>query len=178
MSTCCTSCSAPCWRSTIRRSLLIAGIATLTLVVLALIYRPLVLECVDPGFLRSVSRAGGPAHLAFLGSSCINLVGGFQALGTLLAVGIMMLPAVTRRFWARDITVMISVAMAMRRCAAMPGLLRLAITPSVPSGPAIILVAGALYARLGARSAPVGGLIVGTLCRAGIWKRDGAQRHA
>ena len=35
---------------------------------LAVIYRPLVLECVDPGFLRSVSRAGGPAHLAFLGA--------------------------------------------------------------------------------------------------------------
>src|SRR6266508_1837793 len=46
--------------------LLIAGNATLTLVVLALIYRPLVVECVDPGFMRSVSRAGAPAHLAFL----------------------------------------------------------------------------------------------------------------
>src|SRR5689334_23532062 len=45
--------------------LLIAGNATLTLIVLALIYRALVIECVDPGFLRSVSRAGGPAHLAF-----------------------------------------------------------------------------------------------------------------
>src|SRR5947209_20410462 len=36
--------------------LLIAGITTVSLLVLALIYRPLVLECVDPGFLRSVSR--------------------------------------------------------------------------------------------------------------------------
>src|SRR5499426_914047 len=32
---------------------LIAAISTITLVVLALIYRPLVIECVDPGFLRS-----------------------------------------------------------------------------------------------------------------------------
>src|ERR1700741_1573623 len=40
--------------------LLIAGNATLTLVVLALIYRPLVIECVDPGFMRSVSGAGAP----------------------------------------------------------------------------------------------------------------------
>src|SRR5215213_357163 len=46
--------------------LLIAGITTISLALLALIYRPLVLECVDPGFLRSVSRAGGPAHIAFL----------------------------------------------------------------------------------------------------------------
>ena len=42
--------------------LLIAGNATITLIVLALIYRPLVIECVDPGFLRSVSGAGAPAR--------------------------------------------------------------------------------------------------------------------
>src|SRR5690606_1316623 len=73
--------------------LLVAGIATVTLGALALLYRPLVLECVDPGFLRSVSRAGAVAHLAFLALVVINLVGGFHALGTLLAVGMMMLPA-------------------------------------------------------------------------------------
>src|SRR4051794_18274658 len=87
--------------------LLIAGITMLSLLVLALIYRPLVLECVDPGFLRSVSRAGGPAHIAFLALVVMNLVGGFHALGTLLAVGIMMLPAVIARFLARDFTGMI-----------------------------------------------------------------------
>ena len=92
--------------------LLIAGITTLSLAALALIYRPLVLECVDPGFLRSVSRAGGPAHIAFLALVVMNLVGGFHALGTLLAVGIMMLPAVIARFWARDVTAMILIAVA------------------------------------------------------------------
>src|SRR6201988_3886186 len=90
--------------------LLIAANATITLVVLALIYRPLVIECVDPGFMRSVSRAGAPAHLAFLALVVINLVSGFHALGTLLAVGIMMLPAAIGRFWARDITVMVLIA--------------------------------------------------------------------
>ena len=65
-----------------------------------LLYRPLVLECVDPVFLRSVSRAGTPTHLVFLGLVVLNLVGGFQALGTLLAVGMMMLPAAAARFWS------------------------------------------------------------------------------
>src|SRR2546423_5354494 len=92
--------------------LLIASITTVSLALLALIYRPLVLECVDPGFLRSVSRAGGPAHIAFLALVVMNLVGGFHALGTLLAVGIMMLPAVIARFWARDVTAMILIAVA------------------------------------------------------------------
>lgn len=125
--------------------ILLATIATVSMVALALIYRPLVLECVDPGFLRSVSRAGGPAHIAFLALVVVNLVGGFHALGTLLAVGIMMLPAAAARFWARDITVMIIVAVVVGAVAGIAGLL-LSFHSGIPSGPAIILVAGACYA--------------------------------
>jgi zinc/manganese transport system permease protein len=124
---------------------LIASTATVTLIVLALIYRPLVLECVDPGFLRSVSAAGAPAHLAFLALVVLNLVGGFHALGTLLAVGIMMLPAAIGRFWARDITTMILIAVAAGTVSGYAGLL-FSFHMSVPSGPAIILVAGVIYA--------------------------------
>jgi zinc/manganese transport system permease protein len=137
--------------------LLIAVNATITLVVLALIYRPLVIECVDPGFLRSVSRAGGPAHLAFLALVVVNLVSGFHALGTLLAVGIMMLPAATGRFWARDITLMIAVAVASGVASGYAGLL-LSYHTGVPAGPAIILVAGLFYV-LSLLFGQVGGLV-------------------
>src|SRR5881227_1156501 len=124
--------------------LVIAFNATVTLIVLAVIYRPLVIECVDPAFLRSVSRAGGPAHLAFLALVVINLVSGFHALGTLLAVGIMMLPAATGRFWSRDVTLMIVIATASGVIAGYAGLL-LSFHAGVASGPAVILIAGALY---------------------------------
>jgi len=137
--------------------LLIVSIATLSLFALAVIWRPLVLECVDPGFLRSVSRAGGPAHVAFLSLVVMNLVGGFHALGTLLAVGIMILPAVIARFWARDITAMICVAVASAAVAGYVGLL-VSFHNSVPSGPAIILVAGVLY-TVSLAVGPVGGLV-------------------
>jgi zinc/manganese transport system permease protein len=136
---------------------LIAANATITLVVLALIYRPLVIECVDPGFLRSVSRTGGPAHLAFLALVVVNLVSGFHALGTLLAVGIMMLPAATGRFWSRDITAMILISAGSGVVAGYTGLL-ISFHTGVPSGPAIILVAGALYV-LSVLFGSVGGLV-------------------
>src|ERR1700712_2267430 len=103
--------------------LVIAFNATVTLVVLALIYRPLVIECVDPGFMRSVSSAGGPAHFAFLVLVVVNLVSGFHALGTLLAVGIMMLPAAIGRFWARDVTLMLLIAAASAVFSGYAGLL-------------------------------------------------------
>jgi zinc/manganese transport system permease protein len=123
---------------------LIAGIATLSLVVMSLIWRPLVLDCVDPGFLRTVSRAGAPVHTLFLALVVLNLVGGFHALGTLLAVGMMMLPAVASRFWSRDITSMIFISIGIGILSGYAGLL-LSFHTAVPAGPAIILVAGAVY---------------------------------
>lgn len=124
--------------------LLIASIASFTLLVLAMIYRPLVLECVDPTFLRSVSGAGAPTHLIFLGLVVLNLVGGFHALGTLLAVGLMMLPAASARFWSADVTVMIAVATGVAAVSGYVGLL-VSYFGELPTGPAIILTAGVFY---------------------------------
>jgi zinc/manganese transport system permease protein len=112
--------------------------------VLAVIYRPLVIECVDPLFLRTVSRAGAPAHLAFLALVVINLVNGFHALGTLLAVGLMVLPAGIARFWSRDITGMMMIAVASAMLSGYLGLV-LSFQTKVPSGPAIILVTAVFY---------------------------------
>src|ERR671917_246772 len=124
--------------------LLLASISSLTVLALAVLYRPLVLECVDPTFLRSVSRAGTPTHLIFLGLVVLNLVGGFQALGTLLAVGMMMLPAAAARFWSADITLMMLIATALGIASGLCGLL-LSFHAELPAGPAIVLSAGAAY---------------------------------
>jgi zinc/manganese transport system permease protein len=124
--------------------LVVAFNATLTLIVLAVIYRPLVIESVDPLFLRTVSRAGALAHLTFLALVVVNLVNGFQALGTLLAVGLMILPAGIARFWSRELTGMISIAVASAILSGYAGLV-LSFQTRIPSGPAIILVAAALY---------------------------------
>jgi zinc/manganese transport system permease protein len=137
--------------------ILILAITSVSLVVLALIWRPLVLESVDPGFLRTVSRAGATAHVVFLALVVLNLVGGFQVLGTLLAVGIMMLPAISARFWAREVTGMIAAAVASALIASYAGLI-LSFRAELPSGPAIILVAGFIY-LLSVALGPVGGLI-------------------
>jgi zinc/manganese transport system permease protein len=124
--------------------ILLAAIASLTLVSLAVIYRSLVMETVDPGFLASVSRAGGPTQLIFLALVVLNLVAGFQALGTLLAVGMMMLPAAAARMWSRDIAVMVALAAVQAMAAGYFGLV-FSYWAGLPSGPIIILTAGFLY---------------------------------
>ena len=124
--------------------LLIAAISSLSLLVLAVIYRPLVVECFDPGFLRSVGAAGGWVHGLFLVLLVLNLVGGFQALGTLMAVGLMMLPATAARFWATEVWSLAAVAVLIAVLSAWGGLL-LSYHAQWPSGPAIVLLAGGIY---------------------------------
>ena len=127
-----------------RKLMLIAAISTVSMVVLALVWRPLVLECVDPQFLRSVSGAGGPVHLIFLALVVLNLVAGFQALGTLLAVGLMTLPAIAARFWARDISAVCVLAILIGIVSGYIGLL-VSVHSGAPASPSIILVAGGAY---------------------------------
>ena len=136
---------------------LIAAISTVSMAALALLWRPLVLECVDPQFLRSVSGSGGPVHILFLALVVLNLVAGFQALGTLLAVGLMTLPAVAARFWVRDVSMMAVLAAAIGIISGYIGL-ALSAYAAVVAGPAIILVAAVLYI-LSLLFGPVSGLV-------------------
>ena len=63
--------------------------STASLLALAVIYRPLVVEYFDRVFLRAVNGRGGLVHGLFLALVVFNMVAGFQALGTLMAVGLM-----------------------------------------------------------------------------------------
>jgi zinc/manganese transport system permease protein len=122
----------------------IAAVASLTLWALAAAYRPLVLESFDPGFLRSVGGPGAQVHMLLLVLLVANLVSAFQALGTLMAVGLMMLPAASARFWVAGLPAMAALAMAFGAASGAAGLL-LSYHAELPSGPCIVLVCGAGY---------------------------------
>jgi len=123
---------------------LVGGISSLTLIVLALVYRPLIAECFDPGFLRAAGGRGYLYHLLFLFLVVLNLVAGFQALGTLMAVGLMMLPASVAQLWARSLSVLIVIATSV---AALSGFIGLIVSFhfGFASGPSIVLTAAVFY---------------------------------
>jgi zinc/manganese transport system permease protein len=121
---------------------LLAGVATATLVVLALVWRALVLDTVDPGFLGAVGRAGGVAHLAFLGLVVANLVAAFQALGTLLGVAVMVLPAVVGRLWSADLDRIMAIAVAVAVLGGAAGLVA-SYHADTATGPTVVLALGA-----------------------------------
>lgn len=124
--------------------LMVTSITTFTLFALALIYRPLLIECFDPGFLRVIGGRGELYHSLFLILVTLNLVSAFQALGTLMALGIMMLPAVASRLWARHVWSLFLLSSFFAILSSYVGLL-LSYHLAWPSGPSIILVAGIIY---------------------------------
>jgi zinc/manganese transport system permease protein len=124
--------------------LLVSSIATLSALVLAIIYRSLIVECFDSGFMRAMNSKGGWVLQIFLVLVVLNLVSAFQALGTLMALGIMVLPAIAARFWTTNIDAMIVFSIISSIAVSFVGLL-LSYHYNLPSGPAIVLTAGILY---------------------------------
>lgn len=124
--------------------ILIACVASVTVLFLAFMYRPLLMESVDPIFMRAVNGKGGVWHVLFLMLVVINLVAGFQALGTLMSVGLMMLPAISARLWAARMGSIMCVAFFIALLGGVGGLL-LSYHVELPSGPAIILLCGLVY---------------------------------
>lgn len=124
--------------------LLVSMVASVALATLALILRPLVAECFDPGFLRSQQGRGSMSHMVFLVLLVMTLVAGFQVLGTLMVVGIMMLPAASARFWSGTVVGQMIVASVLGALASYLGLL-FSFYANVPASAAIILLAGLFY---------------------------------
>lgn len=125
---------------------LMGGVASLTILALAVMFRPLMLESIDPLFLRAVNGKGGLWHVAFLILVVMNLVAGFQAMGTLMSVGLMMLPAISARLWVKNMGALMGVAAISALICGYLGLLLSYHHPAnIPSGPTIILFCGAWY---------------------------------
>lgn len=133
--------------------ILVATVSSVSVLAMAGLYRGLVLESFDPVFLNAKRRAGRGTwgswgswvwQQSFLMLVVVNLVAGFQTLGTLMAVGLMMLPAVSARLWHDTLPAQLLNASAQAAMAGVAGLL-LSYHFDTPSGPTIIACAGALY---------------------------------
>ncbi|MBM3555717.1 MAG: metal ABC transporter permease [Alphaproteobacteria bacterium] len=124
--------------------ILIAVVATFTLLAFAIAFRPLAIECFDPGFLKAQGGNGTFWHLFFLVLVVLNLVAAFQVMGTLMAVGLLMLPATAARFWSRDLGGLVWRSSGLAVLSGVTGLM-ISYHLDAPSGPAIVLTAGGFY---------------------------------
>jgi zinc/manganese transport system permease protein len=123
---------------------LVGVIASINLLIISWCYRLLVLECADPVFLSSLGINSGIPQQLFMCVLVLNLVAGFHALGTLMALGLLILPAIASFFWGKNIDTMIIIAFIIAIFSSYCGLL-LSYHANLPSGPAIVFIAGVVY---------------------------------
>ncbi|OSN10646.1 iron ABC transporter [Lonsdalea iberica] len=125
--------------------LTIGAVSSASVLTLAIIYRPLLIESFDVTFMRMLSgRARAAIHGLFLSLVVLNLVAGFQLLGTLMAVGMMMLPAACARFWTQRLSMMLALSVVLGCIASLIGLLW-SYYADLPAGPAVILTATLIF---------------------------------
>ena len=121
----------------------IAALASIILLVIAALYRPLAVGAFDPAFLLATGIRA-PYGAVFAALVVLALVASFQAFGTLLALGPMLLPAAAARCWRLGAAASIALATGFGVAASLAGLL-LSYHGNLPSGPAIVLSAGVLF---------------------------------
>lgn len=124
--------------------ILLAAATSISLLALAVIFRALVLESVDPTYARLMNAGGAYTNILFLSLVVINLVAGFHALGTLLSVGLMMLPAFAARFWTERLAGLMGISIGFGFLSSVIGIIA-SYHLNTPTGPTIILVSGGLY---------------------------------
>ena len=75
----------------------------------------------------------------------LNLLAAFKTLGTLMAVGLMILPATSARYWSSTITGQLGLGFLFALSSCWIGLILSYVFPNTPSGPAIVLTAGGVF---------------------------------
>jgi zinc/manganese transport system permease protein len=121
----------------------IAAASSVILLAVAALYRPLAVGAFDPAFLRSAG-ARFPYGAVFQALVVLGLVASFQAFGTLMAVGPMLLPAAAARCWGLGAAGSMLLATGFGLAASVAGLL-VSYHANLPSGPAIVLAAALLF---------------------------------
>jgi zinc/manganese transport system permease protein len=121
-----------------------AIIVSISLLLLAIIYRPLIAGCIDPVFARAAGMRGQLYHNFFLILVVLNLVASFHLFGTLTAIGILILPGIIANFWNRNIDILIPIAIFVSVFCGLAGVL-ISYHNSLPAGPSVVVCLGVVY---------------------------------
>lgn len=151
-------------------ALLIAGGGAATLAVLFLLRRPLAMTAFDPAHARmmGVNTRAVDAALLLLTLACVLV--GLRVVGLILIVALLITPALAARLWSDR---MGTVALLAGAIGAVSGHLGAALSlalPDLPTGPAIVLTAFAVFAA-SALLAPGKGLVAKGIARARLRHR-------
>lgn len=121
-----------------------AAITSLILLFFAIFYRSIVIESVDNIYFRSIGKNGKFYHNIFLILIVLQMISAFQTIGTMMAIGMMLIPAATSKFWFENLAGIIASAVIFAVFGSVFGLL-ISFNYDIPSGASIILFCGMIY---------------------------------
>lgn len=127
-------------------ALFIVGAAGLILLTCGLLFKEFKLLCFDAGFATGQGWPVGALDAALAGLVVTVTVVGLQAVGLVLIIAMLIVPAAAARFWSDRLVPMIAVAAVIGMVSAMTGAAVSALFPRLPSGAMIVLTGVAAFA--------------------------------
>ncbi len=133
---------------------LIGGVALLTLIIVFALYKELKLLCFDRDFAAGQGWPVLALDLLIMAFVCICTVVGLPAVGVVLMVSLLVIPAATARLWSDRLGSVLLIAGVLGAAAGLIGTALSATLPAPigalsrgwPTGPLITLTAGAFFA--------------------------------
>lgn len=125
-------------------ALIIAVGGALAVALTWLLRRPMTLVCFDADYAAALGTHVRRVDLAIMGLVMAVTVIGLKLVGLILIVALLIIPAVTARFWTERASSMIWIAGAAGALTGYVGAAISASAPALPTGPIIVLVGAAL----------------------------------
>lgn len=123
----------------------IAAAAVPTLLLVGWLLKAWALVCFDEGYARTSGLSVGAVDVAMMAAVVLVIVAGLQAVGAILMIALLVIPAAAARFWTHRVGVMVSLAAVMGGVSCWLGALISAAAEDLPSGATIVLVAAAIF---------------------------------
>ena len=143
-------------------ALTIAGAALAATLLVLLLFKEFRLVCFDPGFARTKGLPVGLIDLAMMALVVLVTVIGLRAVGLILIIALLIIPAAAARFWTERLGVMTLIAAVIGAASGYLGAAASALFPNFPAGGIIVLTAGVFF-TLSLLLAPARGLLASGL---------------
>ncbi len=119
---------------------LIGGVALISICGCLLLFKELKLLCFDDAFAASRGLPTVLLDLALMGLVVAVSIVGLQAVGLILMIALLVIPAAAARFWTDQLWVMFAIAAALGALSGLLGASISAVFSKLPSGATIVLV--------------------------------------
>ncbi|MEM7623262.1 MAG: iron chelate uptake ABC transporter family permease subunit, partial [Planctomycetota bacterium] len=144
--------------------LLMAGVAAAAVAGALLLAKELTVVCFDDAFGRTEGLPVAPVDAFMMGLVVLVTIAGLQAVGLIMVVAMLIIPAVSARFWTERLWLMLVLAGVIGAASGYAGSVLSALMPRKPAGAVIVLSSGGFFV-VSMLFAPSRGVIASTLRR-------------